>query len=122
MLFRSICSTSSSVICSTLMYMIPLGHSSFGGCPAIISSVRSFKETKRRIEKDAEKKLREASVEQAGDEVEQQKREDLKERTDEIIAGHPPNEEWPSGIMYIKVEQITELEVEHIKESGLRVL
>ncbi|KAF8543160.1 hypothetical protein BDD12DRAFT_916043 [Trichophaea hybrida] len=42
------------------------------------------------------------------------------ERSEEIIAGSPPNGDWPSGILSIKIEQITGLEVEHIRESGIR--
>ncbi|KAF8253956.1 hypothetical protein K440DRAFT_618525 [Wilcoxina mikolae CBS 423.85] len=77
-------------------------------------------EMKRKIEIDAEKKLREAKGTDESGEIDQQKREDLKERSDEIIAGSPPNDDWPSGILSIKIEQITGLEVEHIRESGVR--
>jgi hypothetical protein len=79
-----------------------------------------IEQTKRQIEHDAEKKLREAKGLDESGEIDQQKQEDLKERSDEIIAGSPPNDDWPSGILYIKIEQITGLEVQHIRESGVR--
>ena len=85
-----------------------------------LKDCHNVEETEAHIEAQAEGKLREAKGTGEENELEQQKKEDLKERTDEIIAGSPPNDEWPSGILYMKVEQITGLEVEHIKESGLR--
>lgn len=89
------------------------------GCLSENQSRMDIQKTKRKIESDAEAKLAEAKGidESSG---EQHKSEDLKERTDEIIAGSPPSAEWPSGILYIRIEQITGLEVEHTKESGVR--
>lgn len=77
-------------------------------------------EIKDKIEAEAEEKLREAKTrDDERAEIEQQKKEDLKEKTDEIIAGSKPTQEWPSGILSIKVEQINGLEVEKIKQSGV---
>ena len=80
-------------------------------------------ELRSKIEKDAEKKLREAKA--RGDDTEdgeiaQQKKEDMKEKTDEIISASMPTSKWPSGILSIRIEQIIELELEKIKESGVR--
>ena len=77
------------------------------------------------ISQEAENKLREAkardgSEEQEADEVERQKKEDMRERTEEIIAGSAPTTEWPSGILSIQIEQITGLEIQKIRESGVR--
>ncbi|KAF9485177.1 hypothetical protein BDN70DRAFT_871562 [Pholiota conissans] len=80
-------------------------------------------EVRSKIEKEAEDKLREAKARgpQTEDaEIEQQKKEDVKEKTDEIVATSRPTSEWPSGILSIKIEQITGLEIEKIKESGVR--
>lgn len=72
------------------------------------------------IEKGAEDKLREAKTHDESGEIDRQKRQELKERTEEIIAGSRPNEEWPTGILSVNIEQITGLEVEKIRESGVR--
>ncbi|KAJ7252697.1 hypothetical protein B0H12DRAFT_1117399 [Mycena haematopus] len=56
-------------------------------------------EFKRNIEHDAERELREAETLQhdAQAEIEKQKQADLKDRSDEIIAGSPPTDAWPRG-------------------------
>lgn len=77
-------------------------------------------DTMKKIQEEAEAKLREADPSSQQSEIKQQKKEDLKERSNEIISGQPPSNEWRSGILYMKIQQITGLEVEHIKESGLR--
>lgn len=83
---------------------------------------QNYEEVRANIEHEAERKLREAMA--AGDEkkgeVEQQKREDLKDRGDEMIAATSPTKDWPSGILSIRVEQISGLEVEKIRESGVK--
>jgi hypothetical protein len=76
---------------------------------------------KDKIEAEAEEKLREAKTrDDERGEAEQQKKEDLKEKSDEIIASTKPTEEWPSGILSIKIEQISGLEVQKIKQSGVK--
>jgi hypothetical protein len=75
--------------------------------------------TKRKIEEETERKLREADGLDESGEVEQQKAEDLKERTDEIISGSAPSEDYPSGILYVKIEQIQGLEIPKIQQSGV---
>ncbi|KAF6745721.1 meiotically up-regulated 190 protein [Ephemerocybe angulata] len=82
---------------------------------------QDYNKVKEEIEREAERKLREAMV--AGDkegEVKQQKKEDLKERGDEIIAGSAPTNDWPSGILSVRIEQISGLEIEKIRESGVK--
>ncbi|CAA7266908.1 unnamed protein product [Cyclocybe aegerita] len=80
-------------------------------------------EIRGKIEREAEDKLREAKArdQHAEDgEVERQKKEDLKEKNDEIIARSKPTAEWPSGILSVRIEQITGLEVDKVRESGVR--
>ena len=77
-------------------------------------------ETKGKVEREAERKLREAQGLDETGEIEQQKKEDLKERSDEIIANSGPNPQYPSGILYIGIQQIVGLEVERIRDSGVR--
>ncbi|KAF8873769.1 hypothetical protein BD779DRAFT_1664331 [Infundibulicybe gibba] len=57
-------------------------------------------------------KLREAVARDHNEtgEIEQQKKEDLKERSEEVIAGSKPAAEWPSGIVAVRIEQINGLE------------
>lgn len=81
-------------------------------------------EVKKKVDKQAEEKLKEAQGRGQGEddhgELRRQKAEDLKERTEEIIAGARPSTEWPSGVLSIRIEQITGLEVDKIRESGVR--
>lgn len=53
-------------------------------------------------------------------EVEQQKREDLKEKGDQIIVSSRPSTDFPSGILSIRIEQISGLGVQKVKETGVR--
>ena len=84
----------------------------------LVKKHKDYNEVKADIERESEQKLREAMA--AGDEkrgeVEQQKKEDLKERSDEIISASSPTNDWPSGIISIRIEQISGLEVEKIGE------
>ncbi|KAJ6518662.1 hypothetical protein C8R45DRAFT_807356 [Mycena sanguinolenta] len=65
-------------------------------------------EFKRAVEHAAERQLREAETLQhdAQAEIEKQKQSSLKDRADEVIAGSPPSEDWPSGILCVQIEQI----------------
>jgi hypothetical protein len=78
------------------------------------------KELEKGIVEEAEDKLREAEARDHGDnsEIEQQKKEDLKEKSDEIIASSPPPPEWPSGILSVRIEQINGVEVPHVRQSA----
>ncbi|KAF4614105.1 hypothetical protein D9613_007866 [Agrocybe pediades] len=84
---------------------------------------KDAQEIREKIEAEAEKKLREAKArdDQAEDgEVQQQKKEDMKEKSDEIIAGTKPTEEWPSGILSVRIEQIDGLELIKVRETGVK--
>ncbi|KAF9457692.1 hypothetical protein BDZ94DRAFT_1240598 [Collybia nuda] len=74
----------------------------------------------RIIEVEAEEKLREAKARNnETEEIEQQKKEDLKEKSDEIITSTKLTGQWPSGILSLRVEQINGLEVQKVKQSGV---
>src|SRR5690349_12348248 len=65
---------------------------------------------------DAEHRLREASEDHRR-EVERQRREELKNRQDQLIIASPPSEEYPSGILSIQIHQITGLELEVLNKN-----
>jgi Ca2+-dependent lipid-binding protein len=75
------------------------------------------KKVEQDIKTDAKKKLREAPSDENG-EVEQQMDEDFQERSEEMISGMAPSTQWPSGILHVRVTQITGLEVPKVRQSG----
>ncbi|KAJ7115858.1 hypothetical protein C8R44DRAFT_709280 [Mycena epipterygia] len=81
---------------------------------------KDVEEVKRNIEHDTERELREAeTLEHDGqEEIDKQKQADLKDRSDEIIAGSAPTDEWPSGILSIQIEQIRGLVVQKTRGSA----
>ncbi|KAJ7504507.1 hypothetical protein B0H11DRAFT_1982724 [Mycena galericulata] len=74
---------------------------------------------KRNIEHDTERELREAETlrHDSQEEIENQKQADMKDRSDELIAGMPPTDEWPSGLLCIQIEQIRGLVVQNTRDS-----
>jgi hypothetical protein len=78
-------------------------------------------EVKRNIEHDTERELREAETltHDGQEEIERQKQVDLKDRSDEIIAGSPPTEQWPSGVLSLQIEQIRGLVVQKSRGSAV---
>lgn len=68
--------------------------------------------TKLQMEKETEHEFRETRGTRAPRKIDQQKEEEIKDRTDEIISNSPPNLRWPSGILRIRIEQIIGLVVE----------
>lgn len=80
-------------------------------------------EIRAKVEREAENKLSQARARngQAEEsEVEQQKKQDIKERTDEVVASSKPTSQWASGILSITVEQISGLEFENVRASGVQ--
>jgi hypothetical protein len=53
-------------------------------------------------------------------EVEQQKEEDIVHESNELIAGERPLHDYLSGILSIEIEQISGLEVQQTKSSGVK--
>ncbi|KAI4928709.1 hypothetical protein J4E85_005327 [Alternaria conjuncta] len=78
--------------------------------------VKNIDQLKKKMYKEAENKLREAS-EDHRDEVEQQKSEEFKARQDQLIIASPPSEDYPSGILSIQIHQITGLELETLNKQ-----
>ncbi|KAJ7164967.1 hypothetical protein C8R46DRAFT_1035619 [Mycena filopes] len=79
-------------------------------------------EFKRNIEQETERELRETEAVRHDnkEEIDKQKKADMKDRTDEIIAGAPPTDEWPSGILAIQIEQIRGLVVQKTRGSAVQ--
>ncbi|KAF2454938.1 meiotically up-regulated gene 190 protein [Lineolata rhizophorae] len=73
--------------------------------------VKNMDQLKQKVYEDGERKLREAKKDESS-EIEQQKKQDLKEHQDALLISCPPPEEYPSGILSIQIHQITGLEVE----------
>ncbi|KAJ3729532.1 hypothetical protein C8R42DRAFT_652269 [Lentinula raphanica] len=83
----------------------------------------NVQELKVNIEEEAKTKLREADTRKQGEtasEVDQQKKQDLREKTEEIVSGSPPTREWPAGILSVRIEQITGVEVNDPRKSGFK--
>jgi hypothetical protein len=78
--------------------------------------VENIDQLKKKMYKEAEDKLREAS-EDHRNEVEQQKSEEFKNRQDQLIIASPPSEDYPSGILSIQIHQITGLELETLNKQ-----
>lgn len=81
----------------------------------------NVQDLKSDIEEEAKAKLREAETRKHSEkasEVEQQKKQDLREKTEEIVSGTPPTREWPAGILSVRIEQITGVEVDNPRQSG----
>lgn len=49
--------------------------------------------------------------------INRQKDEALKELTDEIVSQTPPSKNWPSGILSVRVEQITGLDIPSTRDN-----
>jgi hypothetical protein len=73
-------------------------------------------DTERAMREEAQHRIREASAEDATNDIEEKKR-DLAE---DLIAATKPAERWPSGILSVRVVQITGLEVQKVRESGVK--
>lgn len=76
-------------------------------------STGKVRNLKNQITQKAKEKLREAPRDSplVRREIEQQKKEDLKEQIDSIIASSPPDPDFPSGILNIQIHQALGLDV-----------
>ncbi|KAJ7077851.1 hypothetical protein B0H15DRAFT_861167 [Mycena belliarum] len=83
---------------------------------------KDVEEVKRDIEHDTERELTEAETVEhnAQEEIEQQKKAALKDRSDEIIAGSSPTEEWPSGVLSVQIEQIRGLVISKPRDNVIQ--
>ncbi|KAH8731517.1 hypothetical protein GQ44DRAFT_822432 [Phaeosphaeriaceae sp. PMI808] len=78
--------------------------------------VKDIDQLKKKVYKEATRKLREASADHQN-EVEQQKKEDFRNRQNELIIAAPPSQDYPSGILSIQIHQITGLELEVLNKN-----
>ncbi|KAJ7155513.1 hypothetical protein C8R43DRAFT_922812 [Mycena crocata] len=85
----------------------------------LVKKGEDVKEVKKNIEHATERQLREAETMQhdGQEEIDQQKQADLKDRSDEIIAGSPAMDEWCSGILCVQIEQIRGLVVQKPRDN-----
>ncbi|KAF9071786.1 hypothetical protein BDP27DRAFT_1321352 [Rhodocollybia butyracea] len=80
-----------------------------------------IEELKENVEKEAEAKLREAQTRKQGEtegEIDQLKKEDLREKTDEIVSGTPATRDWPAGILSVRIGQINGVDIDKPRQSG----
>ena len=82
------------------------------------SEIKCIDDLKKAASESAEKKMREAKSHEK--EIEQQKKEDFKERADALIIAAPPPDEYPSGIFSIQIHNITglEMQAQHKRDKG----
>ena len=78
--------------------------------------IRSIKQLEEKVDKICDSKLREADVKQGqhsrkGEEREQLREQERKEREDAMIASAPPPRDFPSGIFSIQIHNIIGLEL-----------
>lgn len=82
---------------------------------------KEVEELKESIEEQAKAKLHEAETRKQGEkesEIEQLKKEDLRDKTEEITSQTPPTRDWPAGILSVRIEQINGLEMDNPRQSG----
>ncbi|KAF7318004.1 Meiotically up-regulated 190 protein [Mycena kentingensis (nom. inval.)] len=82
---------------------------------------RDLGKLRQDVSHQIERELREAdSLQHSGKaDLEQQKKMRLKDVGDEIVAGAPPSEKWPAGILSIYIEQIQGLAVPHPRKTKI---
>ncbi|KIV94192.1 hypothetical protein PV10_01981 [Exophiala mesophila] len=79
-------------------------------------NIKTIRDLKKRVSDSAEHKLREATAQDEGRELRQQKQEDYKDLEDALIISAPPPDEYRSGIFSIQIHNITGLEVERLQK------
>lgn len=85
--------------------------------------VRSLEQLQKKVDDICARKLREASIKAGhhsddGQELEQQKIQELKDREDSMIISAPPPDGYPSGIFSIQIHQITGLELAKLSKDA----
>lgn len=84
------------------------------------SSIRSMEDLERTVDEKCQRKLREAMIKKGrhsrdGEELEQQKQQEMKEQENAIVISAPPPDNYPSGIFSIQIHQITGLELDDVR-------
>ena len=75
--------------------------------------VKTVEQLKKKVSKDAERKLREAINHDESREINQQKAQDLKVREDKMIISAPPSHDYPTGILSIQIHNIMGLQFQN---------
>ena len=83
----------------------------------IEKDVKTLRDLKDKVSKDAKNKIREATTHDESKELDQQKAQMLKSREDAMVISTPPLEHYPTGIFSIQIHQISGLEFEKIRKS-----
>ncbi|KAF5019882.1 hypothetical protein F66182_8118 [Fusarium sp. NRRL 66182] len=83
--------------------------------------IRSMDQLQEKVTASSECKLRETMFkegkkERDGNELEQQKAQELKAEQDAMIISAPPPEEFPSGLLSIQIHNVTSLELERLNK------
>ncbi|KAJ7623317.1 hypothetical protein FB45DRAFT_925258 [Roridomyces roridus] len=71
------------------------------------------------VEHQVKRELRETeTLSNAQEEFQEHKKAALKDRANQFIADLPPRDQWPSGLLYIYIEQIRGLEVQQTRKAS----
>lgn len=84
-------------------------------------NIKSMDQLKEKVEGICERKLREAHIKEGrhkgdADQLEQQKKKEMRDMSDAMIISAPPPDGYPSGIFSIQIHQITGLELERVSK------
>jgi hypothetical protein len=79
--------------------------------------IKSKEDLRKKVDKTARRKLREASERGESMELNQQKAKDYKEREDALIISSPPPDGYPSGILSIQIHNIMGLELQRLRKK-----
>lgn len=80
-------------------------------------NIRTKEQLEKEVSQTAQSKLREATAHDESKEIDQQKREDYKEREDQLMISSPPPDDYESGIFSIQIHNITGLEVQSLQKK-----
>ncbi|SMR55043.1 unnamed protein product [Zymoseptoria tritici ST99CH_1E4] len=86
--------------------------------------IRSMRDLEHKATQSCESKLREAQIKKGrhsrdADELEQQRKQELKSMEDAIVICAPPPDDYPSGIFSIQIHNITGLSLEALSKSDV---
>ena len=84
-------------------------------------NIRTEDQLQQEADRICQRKLREATVKEGrhkreADELDQQRKQELKRMEDAMIISAPPPDGYPSGIFSIQIHQITGLELENVSK------
>ncbi|KAI1622840.1 hypothetical protein EDD37DRAFT_633093 [Exophiala viscosa] len=78
--------------------------------------IKSHEQLKEKVNETAKNKLREATAHDESKEIQQQEREDYKEREGAMMISSPPPDDYLSGVFSIQIHNITGLEVQSLQK------